>query len=118
VHEQIYSALPRPDGSVWLISSGLYRFPESPVALPGNPVSTHAENYNELDLYSPAGDHLGSLRLLAEVAGSESPIAAANDQLALRNTSAPGFTPQQTLIHFGTVADGRFKERTQVRLSF
>jgi hypothetical protein len=34
----------------------------------------------------------------------------------MRTGSAPGFAPSQTLLHFGTVVDGQFKERRQVKL--
>jgi hypothetical protein len=126
VHAQINAALPRPDGSVWLLSSSPYPMLEpfgvgtglgigdaSPVRPPAGRGSSETLNYNQMDLYSPAGEHLAFLRVLANVA---SPIAAGNDQLVLRSTGAPGFPITPQVLRFGTVADNQFKERTQVRL--
>ena len=66
-----------------------------------------------MDLYSPAGEHLAFLRLLANAA---SPIAAGDDQLVLRSTGPPGFPTSPQILRFGTVADNQFKEKTQVCL--
>jgi hypothetical protein len=84
--------------------------------LPSTPATPSWTFTAQPDLYSPAGEHLAALRLPALVAGSENPIAAANDELVMRTGSAPGFAPSQTLLHFGTVVDGQFKERRQVKL--
>jgi hypothetical protein len=72
-------------------------------------------NYTEMDLYSPAGEHLATARLLAFVVGAELPIAAANDEVVLRTGDMRGSGPQ-TLLHFGTIVDGKLSERTQVKL--
>lgn len=124
VHAQIYAALPRPDGSVWLLSSSPDRMLDpfgvetgfgvadaSPRPPEGRGSST-GPNFNQLDLYSPAGDHLAFLRLLAFAA---IPVAAGNNRLILRSTSPPGFKTPDT-IYFGTVVDNQFKETSQVRL--
>ncbi len=108
----IYSALPCPDGNFWLVSSGPYNpdngfhVPAGMVAraLPGSP----SANYNQLDLYSFTGEHLQSVRLLEEYAGWHGPMAATSSELVLQGTD---------LIHFGTAADGNFKEQTQVKLA-
>jgi len=125
VHAQIYAALPRPDGSVWLLSSSPYHLLEpfaagtgfgvadvSPGRAPAGRGSSTTTNYNQLDLYTPAGEHLAFLRLLANAAA---PIAAGDDRLILRSTGAPGFRLPQT-VYFGTVVDNQFKEKTQVRI--
>jgi hypothetical protein len=107
VHDQIYAALPRPDGSVWLVSGGPYRLLDA---------GGGGTLRNDLDLYSAAGKHIESLRLLAFVGGAESPIAAGNDELVLRSAGSPRFPPQNQVIHFGTVLRGQFQERARVRL--
>lgn len=127
VNAQIYAALPRQDGSVWLVSSGPHNlfdnfatgdFAIGPLAPPAGRASTPVAPYNQMDLYSPAGARLTSLRLLTPVDTWEKPLAAANDQLVLLSTTHAGFTsPQSELIRFGTVTGGQFKERTLVRLA-
>jgi hypothetical protein len=75
VNAQTYAALPRPDGSVWLLSSSPYRMLELFGVEPGVGIgdassgrppsgrgSSEAHNYNQMDLYSPAGEHLAFLR--------------------------------------------------------
>jgi hypothetical protein len=127
VNTEIYSALPRPDGSVWLLSGGPHRLSQdfsvvsdlgsaSPASHTMNLRASGATtNYTQMDLYNPAGEHLAAARLLAFVAGAEVPIAAAKDEVVLRTQDIHGSGPQ-TLFHFGTIADGKFSERTQVKV--
>jgi hypothetical protein len=66
VNAQAYAALPRRDGSVWLVSYGPYNFTGTVTTDPiGGRATTRIESYNDLGLYSPSGEHLGSLRLLS-----------------------------------------------------
>jgi hypothetical protein len=134
VHASIYSALLRPDGRLWLVSSGpsnLFQAPASiGIGTAASNVSTAGYSttghpfgqtppFNDLDLYSPDGKHLEHLRLLSPAGGTlVSPIAAGNDTLVLRdNIGLPGLgAPQSQLIEFGTVADGRFSQQASVRL--
>jgi len=125
VKVQIDTALLNPNGDVWILSSSPYHLLEPfgvgsglgitdapQVRAPSGRGSSQTTNFGQLDLYSPAGDHLAFLRLLALAA---IPIAAGNDRLVLRSTGPPGRrTPQ--IVYFGTVADNRFKEETQVRI--
>jgi hypothetical protein len=125
VQVQIDTALPNPNGDVWILSSSPYRLFETfgvgsglgitdvpQVRAPVGRGSSQTTTFGQLDLYSPIGDHLAFLRLLSLAA---TPIAAGNDRLVLRSTGPPGRrTPQ--IVYFGTVADNRFKEETQVRI--
>jgi hypothetical protein len=109
VRAQIDSAILRQDGSFWLVSEGPYRLADNAV---------EGRNFfNELDLYSAAGEHLESLRLLSPAGGSDSPIAANRNELVLRSAASLHFNSLQAqLVHFGTAAKGQFTERTTVRL--
>jgi len=118
VGAQIYEALPCPDGSVWLVAMGPYY-----LMLPGDAGTgpfagpALADDFQQLDLYSPAGKHLSSVRLLS---GStwETPIAAAGDLLILRASVFTGLGSDRRteLIRFGTAAGGQFKETAFARL--
>ncbi len=113
VHAQIYGALPRPDGNVWLLSAGPNQafgaYTELGNALPSRPVTgkfhSGPENYTDMDLYTPAGEHLEHLRLLRPVV----PLAAGNDEIVLR--VYPG-----QILYFGIAANGQFQKKTEVRL--
>jgi len=108
VHALINAALLRRDGSFWLVSDAPYRLDD---AVGGRIL------FKELDLYSQAGEHLDSLRLLSPVGGSESPIAANRDELVWRSAVSPHFHSSQTqLVHFGTAVKGEFRERTTAKL--
>jgi hypothetical protein len=118
VHAQIYAALPRSDGSVWLVSAGPHKWVDGPaVGDMGGAPFARPDSFNELDLYSRSGRHLEALRLLSPAGGSASPIAADNDQLVLRSAASARFGPPQSqFIRFGKAVNGEFKERTAVRL--
>jgi hypothetical protein len=109
VHARIDAALLSRDGSFWLVSEGPYRLSDD--AVEGRIL------FNELDLYSEAGEHLDSLRLAGPVGGSGSAMAANRDELVWRSAVSPHFNSSQTqLVHFGTAVKGKFKERTTARL--
>jgi len=118
VGAQIYEALPCPDGSVWLVAMGPYS-----LMLPGDAGNGPfagpelADDFQQLDLYSPAGKHLSSLRLLSRGTW-ETPIAAAGDLLILRASvfTRLGSDRRTELIRFGTAAGGQFKETAIARL--
>jgi hypothetical protein len=121
VNAQIYEALPLPDGSVWLVASGPYNLRNSSA---GGPYRTAQFNrgpsspsFTQLDLYSPAGEHLSALRLLSPAGGWENPIAAAAHLLVLRGNVGLITSQQPELIHFGTVAGEQFKESALVSLA-
>ena len=106
VHARIDGALLRRDGSFWLVSVGPYRLADD---------SAGGRNFfNELDLYSAAGEHLESLRLMSPTGRLESPLAANRDELVWR--SADLHSSQTQLVHFGEAVKGEFKERTTAKL--
>ncbi len=119
VHAQIYAALPRPDGSVWIVSAGPQAFGGMSPIGNARPVggTNNPTYYQQLDLYSRSGEHRESLRIVNLVLGSEVPLAATDDELVLSTGGAPHFRSPDQFIRFGTVEAGRFKERTQVRLT-
>ena len=111
VNTQVLGALLRDDGCAWLIASGPYRL--SGTSFPGD-----IAPYADLDLYSPNnGKHLQFLRLLSPVGGWQTPIAASHDQLVLLSADQLRPKPQSQLIHFGTVVNGAFQDRVDVRLA-
>jgi hypothetical protein len=120
----IDNAIPRPDGSFWLISSGPYHPYQSSGfpglqnnALPAPSVTGRNSTgspayYNDLDLYDSAGKHLESVRLLSQVGGIDTPLVASGDQLVLLSA----VRSQSQLLRFGTVVNQKFQEYTQVQL--
>jgi hypothetical protein len=123
VRAQIDGALLRPDGSVWLVSTGPYdlttNFGGTPIASNMGRIAPRTPLFDDLDLYNPAGEHVTSFRLLSPDWLSESPIAASGDEIVLRSSAhAVGLAVSQSeILHFGTVAGGQFHERAQVPVS-
>jgi hypothetical protein len=120
----IDNAIPRPDGTFWLVSSGPYHpyqtfgFPGlQSSALPapsikGRSSTDSAAYYNDLDLYDSAGKHLESVRLLSPAGGFDAPLAASGDQLVLLSA----VKSQSQLLRFGTIVNQKFQESARVRL--
>ena len=70
--------------------------------------SGQINNYHQLDLYSQAGEHKRSVRVLDEYRGLGGPIAATANQIVFRSAE---------VIDFGTVVGDSFHRRTEVRLN-
>jgi hypothetical protein len=83
VHEQIYRALPRADGKVWLASRNPRRLADSLPALGFGAES----QFIQLDLYTPAGELVDSARIVGPVTPFTSlpdPIGVWNHGIAFR----------------------------------
>lgn len=115
VNQQIFQAVPRPDGSIWVAYGGPYTL-AGEFGLPMRPATPN----NEFVLFSRAGQQLKSLRMLVPNWRSESLIAAGvdDDEVVLRSaTHAGSLSAQEQMLHFGSVgADGQLHERAQVKL--
>lgn len=101
VHEQIYKAMPLPDGNVWIVASGPHAFGEgygviadtpgaAPLTLP-RPVSASGlrgdNSYVQLDLYTPGGKRLDSARIEGTIMSQERPIGVWSDGVVFWSVS-------------------------------
>jgi hypothetical protein len=119
IDAEIYRALPVADGRMWVVAEGPHRLNQDGWLLPPLPSSdvprgSHTQDeYNQLDLYSPNGDHLSSVRIRSDGPPAEMAIAATADTLVFLRSLGDGHS-RTAVVRFGTVADGRFHQTRAV----
>jgi hypothetical protein len=100
VHQQIYKAMPRPDGSVWVVASGPHAFAAGygAVDVPGIAALTTQRalsasgsrgdaSFIQMDLYTPDGKRVDSARVGGPFETVPRPIGVWDDGIVFRSLS-------------------------------